>query len=163
MLLTAKTLKEEKLHLYSVQNGVCRICKRGLNPDVYSNHLDHDHALTGPRAGKVRGLLCSLCNAAEGQIKHKFDRSGLKGQDIDMVEWLKSLVEYHETCVHDSPIHPQFVPDRVKWFSRLNKTEMIAELDTQAIVHNLTMGKEQLVKCYRNGIRKILKDNQCLK
>lgn len=163
MLLTAKTLKEEKLQLYTAQNGVCRICKRDLNPDVYSNHLDHDHALSGPRAGKVRGLLCNLCNATEGQIKHKFDRSGLKGQGIDMVEWLKALVEYHETCVQDSSIHPQFVPDRVKWFARLNKSEMATELDVQAIKYDQAMGKEQLVKCYRNGIRKILKDNQCLK
>lgn len=157
MLLTAKTFKDEKFKLYHAQNGECRICKRPLNEDIYSNHLDHDHALDGPRAGKVRGLLCNLCNGAEGQIKHKFERSGLKGKNVDMIEWLESLIEYHKADVSENPIHPNFVPDKVKWFSRLNKTEMINELIDQSITHTNTMGKAALVKVYRTGLRKKLK------
>ncbi|MGP2512407.1 endonuclease domain-containing protein, partial [Klebsiella pneumoniae] len=61
MLLTGKLYKEEKQKFYDAQNGKCLICQRELNPDVQANHLDHDHELNGPKAGKVRGLLCNLC------------------------------------------------------------------------------------------------------
>jgi hypothetical protein len=42
------------------QEGVCAICRR---PQSGRNRLavDHDH-----NTGKVRGLLCSMCNAALG-------------------------------------------------------------------------------------------------
>lgn len=89
MLLTSKLYKEEKQRLFDAQHGICPICKRELDSDVQSNHLDHDHELNGPKAGKVRGLLCNLCNAAEGQMKHKFNRSGLKGQNIDSSSGLR--------------------------------------------------------------------------
>ena len=103
MLLSGKLYKEEKEKLYKAQNGLCPCCKRPLDEDIQKNHLDHDHALEGDNAGKVRGLLCNLCNAAEGQMKHKFNRSGLKGQDIDYLEWLENLLVYlrhnHKECI----------------------------------------------------------------
>lgn len=163
MLLNTKTLKEEKFKLYHQQGGICRMCRLELNPDIYSNHLDHDHELHGDRAGKVRGLLCNLCNGTEGQVKHKFERSGLKGKDVDMVQWFKNMIEYYETPVDENPIHPRFVPDRTKWFGRMTRGEMIVELVKQGIEYQDSLGRVQLTKVYGKGIRKILKEGKCLK
>ncbi len=41
---------------YSIQDGKCAICKQ-LFGDTRFIHTDHDH-----ETGKVRGLLCHLCN-----------------------------------------------------------------------------------------------------
>lgn len=111
MLLTGKLYKEQKQKFYDAQHGKCLLCKRELSTDVQANHLDHDHELSGPKAGKVRGLLCNLCNAAEGQMKHKFNRSGLKGQNIDYLEWLESLLTYLKDDYSENNIHPSFVTD----------------------------------------------------
>lgn len=51
------TTEQYDLMLQS-QQGVCAICSK---PEVYSNFrlaVDHDH-----KTGRVRGLLCALCNA----------------------------------------------------------------------------------------------------
>lgn len=61
---------EDYLRLYDAQEGKCKIC--GLRaPRVISGtvetkalFVDHDH-----RTGKVRGLLCSNCNAGLGFFK----------------------------------------------------------------------------------------------
>ena len=66
MLLTGKLYKEEKQKLYDAQAGKCPICHRDLDSDVQANHLDHDHELNGPKAGKVRGLLCNRTQATTG-------------------------------------------------------------------------------------------------
>lgn len=53
--------------LLESQNGVCAICKsvcsrsKGLS-------VDHSH-----ETGKVRGLLCSACNLALGNIRENID------------------------------------------------------------------------------------------
>lgn len=125
MLLTGKLYQQEKQKFYDVQGGICPVCKRPLNEDVQSNHLDHDHDLSGIKAGKVRGLLCNLCNAAEGQMKHKFSRSGLKGRDVDYLEWLENLLVYLKTDYSENNIHPQFVADKTKEFGRMTKDDMI--------------------------------------
>ena len=52
----------------AAQGGLCAICEKaptrknpwGAEPNLY---VDHDH-----RTGKVRGLLCSACNTAVGQM-----------------------------------------------------------------------------------------------
>ncbi|AIZ01862.1 recombination endonuclease VII [Escherichia phage vb_EcoM-VR5] len=157
MLLTGKLYKEEKQKLYDAQDGKCLICKRELNPDVQSNHLDHDHELNGPKAGKVRGLLCNLCNAAEGQMKHKFNRSGLKGQNVDYLEWLENLLVYLKTDYTENNIHPNFVPDKTKEFSRLGKEEMIAEMLSHGMTYNESDTKKQMVDSFKKQLRKSLK------
>ena len=46
---------EEYLVLKEKQNNTCAICYRP--PKTRSLHVDHDH-----KTGKIRGLLCFLCN-----------------------------------------------------------------------------------------------------
>ncbi|UVD32451.1 recombination endonuclease VII [Enterobacter phage Entb_43] len=157
MLLTSKLYKEEKQRLFDAQHGICPICKRELDSDVQSNHLDHDHELNGPKAGKVRGLLCNLCNAAEGQMKHKFNRSGLKGREVDYLEWLESLLTYLKNDYTKNNIHPNFIGDKSKEFSRLGKPEMIAEMNAYGFTYSEDYSKPKLVASFKKQLRKSLK------
>ena len=157
MLLTGKLYKEQKQKFYDAQHGKCLICNRELNTDVQSNHLDHDHELNGPKAGKVRGLLCNLCNAAEGQMKHKFNRSGLKGQNVDYLEWIENLLAYLKTDYTKNDIHPNFIGDKSKEFSRLGKPEMIAEMNAYGFTYSEDDSKSKLVASFKKQLRKSLK------
>ena len=157
MLLTGKLYKEEKEKLYQAQNGLCPCCKRPLDEDIQKNHLDHDHALEGDNAGKVRGLLCNLCNAAEGQMKHKFNRSGLKGREVDYLEWRESLLTYLKNDYTKNNIHPNFIGDKSKEFSRLGKPEMIAEMNAYGFTYSEDDSKPKLVASFKKQLRKSLK------
>ena len=46
------------------QNYVCKICKTNSPGGQGRFHVDHDH-----KTGKVRGLLCDLCNHGLGNFK----------------------------------------------------------------------------------------------
>lgn len=157
MLLTGKLYKEQKQKFYDAQHGCCLICKRELNSDVQSNHLDHDHELNGPKAGKVRGLLCNLCNAAEGQMKHKFNRSGLKGHDVDYLEWLENLLVYLKEDYTANNIHPNFIGDKAKEFARGNKDDMIAVFTQYGFTYNPDDTKTKMVSSFKKQLRKSLK------
>lgn len=56
--------------LVDLQNNKCAICKTELQQNATNKHspetlcVDHDH-----KTGKVRGLLCTLCNKALGLFK----------------------------------------------------------------------------------------------
>lgn len=54
--------------LLKKQNGRCKICF--ISQDDYGKnlHVDHCH-----KTGKVRGLLCSLCNQGLGLFKDRYD------------------------------------------------------------------------------------------
>lgn len=69
------TLKEYNNRI-SRQNGVCAICKNENPPNSGSLAVDHDHI-----TGKVRGLLCIMCNRGLGNF-------------YDNVEYLQSAIEY---------------------------------------------------------------------
>lgn len=66
------------LHQYNMlltkQNNVCAICKKDEAKIDKRTHqprklsVDHDHT-----NGKIRGLLCSLCNMAIGMMKDDFN------------------------------------------------------------------------------------------
>lgn len=54
--------------IFEKQNGCCKICEHhqsGLNVALA---VDHDH-----KTGKIRGLLCSLCNASLGRYEKYYD------------------------------------------------------------------------------------------
>lgn len=53
---------EEYSKMYDDQKGLCAICGKD-NGDIRL-HVDHCHT-----TGKVRGLLCFLCNSALGKVK----------------------------------------------------------------------------------------------
>lgn len=159
MLLVGKQFVEEKIKLYHKQEGKCPLCCRPLNDDITSNHLDHDHAIEGENAGKVRALLCDLCNALEGQIKHKFVSSGLNSKGIDISDWLESLKNYYGKDLSDNPLHPQYVNDKAKWFSRLNKDEMIIELQNIGSEIPAKSTKASLSKLFKRQFKQYLKDN----
>lgn len=157
-LLIGKTkFNLEKERLFVLQNGKCPLCGRDLNPDILSNHLDHDHALTGPNAGKVRSLLCVYCNSLEGQIKHKFDSSGLKSKGIEITDWLDSLSKYYKTDISSNNIHPNFVNDLTKMFSRLNISEMDELANSYNIVFEPKTTKEKRLPIFKKKLKQYLK------
>lgn len=157
MLLTPKTYKLEKERLYKEQNGICLICKRELDEDIQKNHLDHDHELDGDTAGRIRGLLCNLCNAAEGRIRHEFVRSGLAGRGVDYIDHLESLISYLKRDTTKNNIHPKLAPDLKRRFSRLDKPGMIAELNRYKFGHNEDCTKAELCKVFNKELPKYLK------
>lgn len=151
--LTAKTLNDEKQRLFKEQHGKCLLCKNDLDPDFKKNHLDHDHALSGDNAGRVRGLLCIRCNPLEGLIKHKFERSGLRDR-VDYIEWLESLLTYLKNDYSESCYHPQYIIDSSKKFSRLSLDEMREEMKSEKFTYELSDKKADLVKKYKAQFRK---------
>lgn len=157
ILLIGKLYVAEKERLYHEQNGLCPICGRELNEDIVSNHLDHDHTLEGPNAGKVRALLCLYCNSLEGQIKHKFDTSGLKTKGVDIADWLETLAEYYRKDLSEHNIHPQFVNDLSKLFSRLD----VKGMDDMAAKYNVEFPpkttKVKRVPIFKKGLKLFLK------
>ena len=157
ILLIGKLYVAEKERLYHEQNGLCPICGRELNEDIVSNHLDHDHTLEGPNAGKVRALLCNYCNSLEGQIKHKFDTSGLKTKGVDIADWLETLAEYYRKDLSEHNIHPQFVNDLSKLFSRLD----VQGMDDMAAKYNVEFPpkttKVKRVPIFKKGLKVFLK------
>lgn len=61
--------------MFDQQHGLCWICGFKLNKirgrlheREKSPHIDHDH-----KTGKVRGILCGLCNRGLGQFKDNPD------------------------------------------------------------------------------------------
>lgn len=62
------------------QWGICKICKQPLKEGKFT-HIDHCHY-----TGKIRGLLCILCNTGLGKFK-------------DDVNLLKSAIAYLEESI----------------------------------------------------------------
>lgn len=58
--------------MLAAQDGVCAICGNPPDPDgvraASRLHIDHDHA-----TGRVRGLLCNLCNVGIGKFRDDVD------------------------------------------------------------------------------------------
>lgn len=59
------TLEQHK-QMYAEQNGCCAIC--GVLVEYFKICTDHNH-----QTNKVRGLLCSNCNAGIGMLKEDID------------------------------------------------------------------------------------------
>ena len=62
--------------LLTAQGGVCGCCRRPPKPGAKSFAADHDHA-----TGRVRGLLCILCNTGIGKLG-------------DTIEGLEQAIQY---------------------------------------------------------------------
>lgn len=157
MLLTPKTYDQAKEKLYHEQNGICPICKRELDKEINKNHLDHDHELDGNQAGRVRGLLCNLCNGSEGRTRHEFMRSGLAGRGIDYIDYLESLLAYLKRDSSTNDIHPKLVPDLKARFKRQDKPAMIAEMQRYGFAYNDDMTKAELCKAFNKELPKFMK------
>ncbi len=67
--------------MYRAQNGGCAICT-GFNVAGRRLAVDHNH-----KTSKVRGLLCTGCNAAIGHAK----------ESIDILKGIIAYLEKHET------------------------------------------------------------------
>lgn len=53
--------------MFEIQRGRCKVChstSRSRYGKVERLHIDHDH-----KTGKVRGLLCHMCNGALGLLR----------------------------------------------------------------------------------------------
>jgi Recombination endonuclease VII len=72
LLARSNTLKKYKLTLFEFdklfesQGRSCAICGSSTPTDVHGWHLDHDHV-----TGKVRGILCGLCNTMLGMARDR--------------------------------------------------------------------------------------------
>jgi hypothetical protein len=65
--LTGKEALVEYNNLLERQNSACAICRIPAVELVKSLAVDHDH-----RTGKVRGLLCSVCNSQVVVVAENF-------------------------------------------------------------------------------------------
>ena len=63
--------KDQWLTMYSFQDGRCPLCDK-----IRTLVIDHDH-----KSGRVRGLLCNLCNGRLGKVK-------------DDAGWMRRAVAY---------------------------------------------------------------------
>lgn len=54
---------EQYNQMFATQDGVCAIC--GRPPKTKRLHVDHDH-----KTGKIRSLLCMMCNTKLGIIEN---------------------------------------------------------------------------------------------
>lgn len=64
------------------QQGCCEICKRSLDHQNRTFHIDHDH-----QTSNVRGLLCSNCNKSLGLIRDSISSA------VNMVNYLNKYSE----------------------------------------------------------------------
>jgi hypothetical protein len=69
---------EQYEDMLAAQDGCCAICKRAVEAAPRRLHVDHDHV-----TGRVRGILCYLCNTGLGVFK-------------DDVERMRAAIEYLE-------------------------------------------------------------------
>lgn len=59
---------EEYNKMYNEQEGCCAICDKHSTESKLSLAVDHCHL-----TGKIRGLLCNVCNSAIGKLKDDED------------------------------------------------------------------------------------------
>lgn len=60
---------EEYQKMHDAQNGLCKICLQPeTRPTSKNLVVDHCH-----KTGKIRGLLCSKCNAAIGFLRENIN------------------------------------------------------------------------------------------
>ncbi|MCP4541730.1 MAG: hypothetical protein GY832_31750 [Chloroflexi bacterium] len=76
-------LKSEEYEvMLSQQHGVCGICGKPPTKQRVSLDVDHDH-----ETGKIRGLLCNVCNRHLGRVEAGWNYKGEWG--LQMVDYLR--------------------------------------------------------------------------
>jgi hypothetical protein len=105
-------LKVVRKELLDKQDWLCPLCQRQMKYIKPAQRcVDHDHAVTGPTAGVVRGVLCSNCNGNEGRIRRRVLCS--QGH-LSQIEWLENLLNYwklHSVPQTDYLHHTHKTPD----------------------------------------------------
>ena len=90
--IKAGDIKKIRADLLTKQDWVCPLCLRNLRHILPRQRcVDHDHSLTGPSAGAIRGVLCSNCNGNDGRIRRRVICS--KGS-LTEIQWLENLLNY---------------------------------------------------------------------
>jgi len=86
---TSKSLIAIRNSMIENQNGVCPLCD---NP-IISPVCDHHHTGAHKGDGKIRGVVCSVCNSIVGKFENAFIRYGV---DIEtMPKFLENMLLYH--------------------------------------------------------------------
>ncbi|CAB4167363.1 Recombination endonuclease VII [uncultured Caudovirales phage] len=86
---------EEYLKAHDAQQGCCAICRKSVADNGKALAVDHCHT-----TGKIRGLLCDLCNRGLGMFKDNTD---------SLVTAIQYLRKYSE---EDTSV--KYIPIRVK-------------------------------------------------
>ncbi|UOX40451.1 endonuclease VII [Aeromonas phage GomatiRiver_11] len=157
MLLTVKSTLTLKESLFKSQNGCCALCNRPFEGDYTKQHLDHDHALEGKNAGRVRGLLCLYCNRLEGDVQHKFKFSGLNSRGIEYIEWLEALIKYLKADYSKNAIHMQYPRDMKHKFKTLSLPEMRNAMSSFGLEYNDKDKKADLIEKFNKQFKKAIK------
>lgn len=137
------------------QNNKCAILKETLINPV----LDHSHKGCD-NEGRVRGVLESIVNLAEGHINKIWKKHLEKNTELTLPEFLRNLADYLESDVSGNPLHYGVLLEHKKWVSRWrNETliKRIIEMDKTLKVEELSENnKQELTKIYLEIIAKQL-------
>ena len=110
--LKAKDIATARASILKKQDDKCAVCGCSLRAtSKYTPVLDHCHT-----DGYLRGVLCIMCNQAEGRINTWATRAK---KDNTKVEWLRKLVEYLESQPrYPTHIHPSHQTEAEKRLAR---------------------------------------------
>lgn len=109
--LTSSALKEWR------ENNtpeMCPICKREMKGPC----VDHQHSKRVKGSGKVRGVICTLCNFYLGKVENSAVRIGISSNDL--VNYLENVLVYLKQP-HTNMIHPSERPKEPKLNKNLFK------------------------------------------
>lgn len=96
--LTSAQIATVRLHILTKQGGKCAVCHRVIQQN--NACLDHDHV-----TGRIRGVLCRVCNRAEGKIQ---GITTVVKNIMDGDEYLSNIIQYRKWHRENpsSAIHP---------------------------------------------------------
>lgn len=99
-----KATQDYKCALCKVDFREAKLVGKRLVPK-YIACLDHDHL-----TGRVRGVLCNMCNQTDGKIKNRVNRAK---KNLTQEEWLGNLLDYWQRPPSNL-IHPAHKSDDQK-------------------------------------------------
>jgi len=137
--LTSSDIVDVRLHMLSIQGGVCPICKRHI---VQGNEvLDHQHIKRIGGTGLCRGVLCRSCNIFIGLAENNSIRYCITKDELPTT--LRNIADYLERN-HYPLMHPsekKKEPELTK--QSYNKLKSyITKLNKDIIKKNATLLKD---------------------